>query len=90
MRIWEVVDNEYFVNLDNVTFIECSEDGEFEIGFVGGKSQSFTTETPKRIFAQAVRTQLGAINLEKEEDEDIADSEKLSKPEPAWRAVLGE
>jgi hypothetical protein len=90
MKFWEVAKNHYFVNVDNITFIDCSEEGEFDIGFVSGETQTIISKMPSKEFAQGIRTHLGVIGINEKEDEDIANSEELSKSEPAWRAVLGE
>ncbi len=90
MTIWEIVDDEYFINIDNITFIDCSKKGEFTVGFIGGSSQSFTTDSSQKEFAQEIRAQFNATDFKEEGDEDIASSEELSKPEPAWRTVYQE
>ena len=93
MKIWEVVDNKYFVNVDNITFVRWGEkekDGrnEFTVGFTSGKSQSFTTSSTQEEFVKELKEQLmGKI---KKEEVGIASSEELSKPTPAWRTVLEE
>lgn len=90
MTIWEIVNDKYFVNIDNITFINCSKEGEFTVGFVGGSSQSFTTDSSQKEFAQEIRTTFNATDFKEKGDEDNASSEELSKPEPAWRTVLEE
>jgi FKBP-type peptidyl-prolyl cis-trans isomerase (trigger factor) len=93
MKIWEIVDNKYFVNVDNITFIDWNgknEDGknEFTVGFTSGKSQGFTTGSTQEEFAEEIAEQL--MGKTKKEEVGIASSEELSKPEPAWRTILEE
>lgn len=92
MKLWEIVENKYFVNVDNITFIRWDGKGEdnrneFTVGFTSGNSQSFTTSSSQDKFIGEIKEQLMG---EKKEEIGIASSEKLSKPEPAWRTILGE